>query len=151
MHPFFIILLPLLPLLAFLLNGLLGRRLGRAGGWLAVACMGGSATISLILFLGAVAGRVALPIDITLWNWIAAGSLRVSVTDRCVGCGRCTQGVCFVDAIHLHDGRAAIGEACRGCGRCVEVCPESAIELRCDPPALLDAVVDDIASRVDVT
>jgi hypothetical protein len=32
----------------------------------------------------------------------------VEVTARCVGCGTCTEGVCFVDAIGLEDGRAAI-------------------------------------------
>ena len=79
-----------------------------------------------------------------------APTVEVHVTDRCVGCGRCTQGVCFVDAIRLRDGRAVIGEACRGCGRCVETCPQGAIELHCDPPVLHDAVVDRITSLVDV-
>jgi UDP-glucose 4-epimerase len=48
-----------------------------------------------------------------------------------VGCGTCTQGICFVDAIHIHevDNRAVISDACRGCGRCVEVCPQGAIEI----------------------
>jgi Pyruvate/2-oxoacid:ferredoxin oxidoreductase delta subunit len=55
----------------------------------------------------------------------------VTVNDRCVGCGTCTQGICFVDAIHIHevDNRAVISDACRGCGRCVEVCPQGAIEI----------------------
>jgi NADH-quinone oxidoreductase subunit L len=74
-----IILIPLLPLLAFLANGLLGRRLGRDGGWLAVACMSGSAVISAVLFLGAISGRVVLPIDFTLWDWMAVGGLDLSI------------------------------------------------------------------------
>ncbi len=82
---------------------------------------------------------------------IRAPTVEVRVTDCCVGCGRCAQDVCFVDAIRLQDGHAAIGAACRGCGRCGEVCPEGAIELRCDPPALYDVVVARIASLVDVT
>ncbi|NMC55574.1 MAG: 4Fe-4S binding protein [Chloroflexi bacterium] len=53
----------------------------------------------------------------------------VSVGDACVGCGKCAQGVCFVNAIRLENGRAVIGEDCRGCGRCVEVCPTGAISL----------------------
>lgn len=73
-------LIPLLPLLGFLANGLFGRRLGRAGGWLAVGAMGGSALIGCGLFLGALAGWVRLPIDVTLWNWITVGDLSVSVS-----------------------------------------------------------------------
>ena len=53
----------------------------------------------------------------------------VTVTDRCTGCGTCTDGICFVDAISLIDGHAVKTEACRGCGRCVSVCPQEATEL----------------------
>ena len=74
-----IILIPLLPFLAFLANGLLGRRLGRTGGWLAVAAMGGSALIGLGFFAAALTGRLALPIDVTLWNWIAVGKLAIPI------------------------------------------------------------------------
>jgi ferredoxin len=55
--------------------------------------------------------------------------VNVKVTDRCLGCGTCADGVCFVDAIRLEDERARIGPECRGCGRCVEACPNEAIEL----------------------
>lgn len=58
--------------------------------------------------------------------------VNVTVTDRCAGCGTCTAGICFVDAIRLVDGCATIDAACRGCGRCVEVCPNEAIELTID-------------------
>lgn len=51
------------------------------------------------------------------------------VTQECIGCGTCTQDVCFVDAIHLEGEKAHIGGSCRGCGRCVDVCPNQAIEL----------------------
>ena len=53
----------------------------------------------------------------------------VKVNQNCVGCGICTTGVCFVDAIHLHGNIAKINENSRGCGRCVEICPQNAIEL----------------------
>ena len=79
MNPRLIVLIPLLPLLAFIANGLFGRWLKRAGGWLAVLCMGGSAAISIALFVGALAGRIALPIDVTLWNWMSVNGLNISV------------------------------------------------------------------------
>jgi ferredoxin len=75
----------------------------------------------------------------------------VAVGDRCVGCGTCTQGVCFVDAIHLTDGRSAISDACRGCGRCVSVCPEQAIELTIDPEQSVRASIDRLSPLVDVS
>ncbi len=53
----------------------------------------------------------------------------VAVTGRCQGCGTCTEGICFADAIHLLDGQAVVSDACRGCGRCVEVCPQGAIAI----------------------
>ena len=71
--PFWITLIPLLPLFAFLANGLFGRQLKRNGGWLAVGCMGGSALISIVIFLKALGaasvvmvqafGEPAFPVD----------------------------------------------------------------------------------------
>jgi len=51
----------------------------------------------------------------------------VTVNGQCTGCGTCTQGICFVDCIHVLDGQAMIGEECRACGRCVAICPQEAI------------------------
>lgn len=68
----------------------------------------------------------------------------VWVNDQCVGCGTCTQDVCFVDAIHVIDGQAVISEACRGCGRCVSVCPQAAIEISIE----CDRFVEDSISRI---
>ena len=59
-------------------------------------------------------------------------SVSVAVTESCVDCGLCVEGVCFVDAIRMDDELAVIGDACRGCGRCVEICPADAIELSFD-------------------
>jgi ferredoxin len=74
----------------------------------------------------------------------------VTVTERCVGCGVCTQGVCFVDAIRLDGPRAVIGDACRGCGRCVEVCPEQAIELSIGDARFVEKSIARLSSLVDV-
>ena len=72
-------------------------------------------------------------------------------TDRCVGCGTCTQDVCFVKAIQLLDGHAVIHEACRGCGRCVSFCPEGAIEVTVDNDEFVSDVIQRISSLVDVS
>lgn len=74
----------------------------------------------------------------------------VAVTDRCMGCATCTQGVCFVDAIHTVDGRAVITDACRGCGRCVEVCPQDAIEISIDNNGFVAESIARITPLVDV-
>lgn len=76
--------------------------------------------------------------------------IQITVTENCVGCGKCTQGVCFVDAIQLKDGKAVISNDCRGCGRCVEICPHEAIKLSLTKEALKES--KRLISRVvDVT
>jgi len=75
----------------------------------------------------------------------------VTVNDHCEGCGTCTQGICFVDAIRLVGDRAEIGEDCRGCGRCVEVCPNYAIELSVDEADYWKLTMDRITPLVDLT
>ena len=76
--------------------------------------------------------------------------VEVKVTDECVGCGTCTEGVCFVDAIHLRNERAVIGADCRGCGRCVEICPNNAIELTLSESDYFDDAIERISAVVDV-
>ena len=75
----------------------------------------------------------------------------VTVTGRCVGCGTCTQGVCFVDAIHLGGGRAVINSACRGCGRCVEICPHQAIELAIQDDQFVRRSIERLSPLVDIS
>lgn len=75
----------------------------------------------------------------------------VRVTDRCVGCGTCVSGTCFVNAIALVDGRAVISDACRACGRCVEVCPAGAIEISIEDPSFIEKTLEKIGSIVDVS
>ena len=75
----------------------------------------------------------------------------VAVGDRCVGCGTCTQGVCFVDAIQVVDQRAVISDDCRGCGRCVSVCPQAAIDLSVEYGRFVEESIARIAPLVNVT
>jgi ferredoxin len=75
----------------------------------------------------------------------------VEVNDLCIGCGICTEGVCFVDAIHLVDGRAVKSDACRGCGRCVDVCPEGAIEINVEDNKIVERAINHITSLVDIS
>jgi ferredoxin len=75
----------------------------------------------------------------------------VTVSDRCIGCGTCTQDVCFVDAIHLVDDHAVISEACRGCGRCVDVCPQAAIDLSIEYSRCVEKSIARISPLVDVS
>jgi Pyruvate/2-oxoacid:ferredoxin oxidoreductase delta subunit len=76
--------------------------------------------------------------------------VNVMVTDACVGCGVCTEGICFVDALTLVENQAVISDQCRGCGRCVEVCPESAIELTIDNFDFVKNSIERVSSVIDV-
>ncbi|MFW9800172.1 MAG: DUF362 domain-containing protein [Candidatus Thorarchaeota archaeon] len=77
--------------------------------------------------------------------------VRVEVSENCIGCGTCLDGVCFVNANQLVDGRAVIGEKCRGCGRCVEACPNDAINLFIDDLDYFRKSVRRVSRAVDVT
>ncbi len=77
--------------------------------------------------------------------------VEVKVGDKCIGCGTCTEGVCFVDAIHLIGERAVINKECRGCGRCVDVCPQNAIELTINDNEYVNKTIKLLESLVDVT
>jgi ferredoxin len=75
----------------------------------------------------------------------------VRVTDLCAGCGACIQGVCFVDAISLVDGRATISTECRACGRCVEVCPNQAIQILIEDTAFVQSTIERLEPLVDLS
>jgi ferredoxin len=77
--------------------------------------------------------------------------VEVKVGDKCIGCGTCTEGSCFVDAIHLVGKRAVISKECRGCGRCVEVCPQKAIEITINDEEYIKKTITLLESLVDVT
>ena len=84
-------------------------------------------------------------------KYLRMPGVSVRVTERCAGCETCTQGVCFVDAIRLVDGRAQINDDCRGCGRCVEICPVQAIQLDVEHRLFVEQSIASIAPLVDVT
>lgn len=77
--------------------------------------------------------------------------LEIKVTDKCIGCGTCTKGICFVDAIQLIENRAQISKECRGCGRCVEVCPQNAIEVSINDTDYVKKSIKQIDKLIDVT
>ncbi len=76
--------------------------------------------------------------------------VRVTVTDKCVGCGTCAQDVCFVNAISSIDERSVIGSACVGCGRCASACPEEAIRVTISDEAFVQSTIERMSSLVDV-
>jgi len=75
--------------------------------------------------------------------------VEINVTDLCVGCGFCLDSICFVDSIHLVDGKALIDQTCRGCGRCVVVCPNNAIVIILTNPNFGFEVIDRISISLD--
>jgi NAD-dependent dihydropyrimidine dehydrogenase PreA subunit len=77
--------------------------------------------------------------------------VRVTVTDRCTGCGTCTQGICFVNAIRIVNNRAVKTDECRACGRCADICPQKAIEFSIESDQFMREAVDRISSVVDVS
>jgi ferredoxin len=77
--------------------------------------------------------------------------VNVKVTDKCTGCGTCTKGICFVNAIDLTNKRSVINENCRGCGRCVEICPQKAIELKIEDSNYIESSIKDLDKIINVT
>jgi len=77
--------------------------------------------------------------------------VEVKVTDKCIGCGTCTKGICFVEAIQIIEKKAIISEECRGCGRCVAACPSHAIELTIHDDNFLQESIEMIEKAVDLT
>jgi len=76
--------------------------------------------------------------------------VKVQVTEKCIGCGTCIEGVCFVNAIDLINNRAFISNECRGCGRCVEICPQKAIEILFEDVSYVKKSIEEIENIIDI-
>jgi len=74
--------------------------------------------------------------------------LTISLTEDCVGCGKCVEK-CFIDAIEIINDKAVIHDQCRSCGRCALYCPTKAIKLSISEPDAADKVVARMESVVD--
>lgn len=69
--------IPMLPLLAVFINGLLGRRyLGRATGYIAIVLVGATWVLALYTFAAVVSGQ---SLNSDLYLWITAGSFQVTI------------------------------------------------------------------------
>jgi ferredoxin len=78
--------------------------------------------------------------------------IHMLVGEGCTGCGICLKDPCFVDAIHMVEGRALIDQSqCRGCGRCASACPQKAISVVIENPAFIENAIRQISKSVDVT
>jgi NADH-quinone oxidoreductase subunit L len=75
----FLWVLPALPLLAFLLNGLLGRRLGKLSGWIASILVAGTFVMSVLILFDVMARPHGAPFEYTLYTWIPSGDFNVQI------------------------------------------------------------------------
>src|SRR4030067_145841 len=70
-------LIPLLPLIAFIINILFGRRyIKDRAHWVSVPAVAGSFILAVSAFMDVKAGNV---INIDIYNWIASGSFKVAI------------------------------------------------------------------------
>jgi NADH-quinone oxidoreductase subunit L len=77
-----LLLIPLFPLVGFVVNASLGRRLTKSiSGGLACAAMIASFLVSALL-VSRILGHEAAPLEFTAFEWIASGTLRVPFTLR---------------------------------------------------------------------
>ncbi|MCE7746305.1 MAG: 4Fe-4S ferredoxin [Candidatus Heimdallarchaeota archaeon] len=84
-------------------------------------------------------------------NFAKMPGLNVKINDKCIGCEDCTQDICFVNAIALHEGKAVINEdICRACGRCISICKQEAIQMIIQEPDFINETIRRISSAVDV-
>src|SRR5436190_17338301 len=75
-------LIPLFPLLGFVVNACLGRRLAKSiSGGLACAAIIASFVVSVVLVWGA-RGSAAGPLEVTVFDWMTSGTLHVPFTLR---------------------------------------------------------------------
>ncbi len=77
--------------------------------------------------------------------------IKITISEKCIGCGDCQQDICFINAISMKNGKAVINETiCRGCGRCINFCKQKAIELTIFNREFLNESLRRISSAVEV-
>ena len=74
-------------------------------------------------------GSIALPKNFTRLSVMYRPLARMTVTEKCVGCGLCYK-LCPTNNIELHNGRAVRGINCIACTSCANWCPQHAIKSR---------------------
>lgn len=75
----YIWIIPLLPLVAFLINGLFGRRLGKATGPIAAVLVGLAFVAAVVAFIDVSNRPGGAPFNYTLYTWIPSGDFRVDI------------------------------------------------------------------------
>ncbi len=91
-----------------------------------------------------------LPEDIAKCLTPMEGAEIIYNTELCIGCGNCADGICFVNAITIHDKKAVIdNKMCRVCGRCTEICSNGALTVYISSDAV-DRSVERVEKLVDV-
>jgi len=74
-------------------------------------------------------GATALPKDFTKLSFLYKPLTRLTVTEKCNGCGLCCK-LCPANNIELHDKKAVRGDNCIACTACANWCPQYAIKSR---------------------
>jgi len=64
------------------------------------------------------------------------------VNENCMGCGVCTEDVCFIQGIAIQADKAVISDDCVACGRCAEQCPHDAIEIVIEDEAYIKKTIE---------
>jgi NADH-quinone oxidoreductase subunit L len=78
----FVWVIPALPLLAFIINGLFGRRLGKTAGWIATILVGLSflVAVGVLVDVTSQVNAHAAPFQYNLYTWILSGDFKVPIT-----------------------------------------------------------------------
>ena len=74
-------------------------------------------------------GSTMLPKNFTKLSVMYRHLSRMTVTDKCVGCGLCCK-LCPTNNIEIQNGKAVRGKKCIACTACANWCPQQAINNR---------------------
>jgi len=74
-------------------------------------------------------GTTTLPQNFTKLSVMYRPLSRMTVTEKCMGCGLCSK-LCPTKNIEIHNGKAVRGKKCIACTACANWCPQHAINNR---------------------